>query len=615
MKTIHFKKQTIRTRLQAIIILQVLISALFLIYSAVTTVYQSYNDLSARYFQTGEQVLSATENAIAHLEEVTLFPSSLAISNNDTTISKAMRDKCISRDFHLYSYFGNQARSRIRSGSVEMLTLFDLDGHGVAVLNESYSEYRICFVPDDTQLYPAMATVYAGQPHLFSATEAIGIGIQDVDTQYLCICRGVVDISSFQVTGYCMAGIRSSTIEHLFDSLRLSPRQNFCVYYQDRPVLSSDMDRFTPLCEEWGQAPRDNIHQKEIRRIDRAFCLVNTVRHENGYSIVLQTPLSDAFGTVTSVHVTFPLIIGLILIATALDSVSSVRYVMNAMLQLVEACDNFEPKENTQIADSNLPEEISFLFRSFNHMSDRIHSLVDEIVDKQEKLQETELQLLRTQINPHYLYNTLEMIHMRAYMKKNYDIANMAELLGQNLQYGLRNTTKKVRMRTELEQVNIYLEILSFQYGNRIRTSIFIENDLLDCRIPKLIFQPIIENSVVHGIVSSDQVLHIDIMGYRSENSIVFKISDDGCGMDEAQLSALKDSIKDTTSASIGLRNVCRRILLNYGEEYQAEIESRKNVGSTVTLYLPYLPDTEPQATAPLPESTECKEEENGNGE
>lgn len=615
MKNIKLKKQTIRMRMQAIISLQVLISVLFLLYSTITTAYQSYNDLSNRYFQTGEQVLSTAENAVEHLEETALFPISLAISNNDFTITRAMRNQCIFQNYHLYSYFGQQARSRINSGSVEMLALYDMDGHGVAVQNGSYSEYRVCFVPDDAEWYHTMLNVHAGKPYILPASESVGTGMPDVDGSYLCVCRGLMDISSFQITGYCMAGIRKSTIEYTFDSLRLSQRQSFCIYYQDRLLLSSDIDRFAPVREEWSAAPDDNVHQKEIRLIDKVTCIVNTVRHENGYSIVLHTPLSDAVGTISGVQVTFTLIIGLILIAMALDIVSSVRYIMNAMRQLIDACDNFELKTNSQIADSNLPDEISYLFRSFNHMSDRIHGLVDEVVAKQAKLQETELQLLRTQINPHYLYNTLEMIHMRAYMKKNYDIANMAELLGQNLQYGLRNTTKKVRVKTELEQVNIYLEILSFQYGNRIRTSVFIENDLLDCRIPKLIFQPIIENSVVHGIISSEQILNIDIMGYRSENSIIFKISDDGCGMDEAQLSALKDSIKDTTSASIGLRNVCRRILLNYGEEYQAEIESKKNVGSTVTLYLPYLPDTKPQITDPTLESTEAEEAKNGNKE
>lgn len=428
----------------------------------------------------------------------------------------------------------------------------------------------------------------------------------DVDGNFLWVGRGIMDITTFQIAGYCVAGVSRDSIVDIFDSLKLSPRQIFAVYGKDRLLLSSDDTFFEPIRKEWADVPDESVHRKEISVMDHLAYLVNTVRHDSGYTIVVGTPLADAVGNIGGFTFTFTLAVGLFLIVMVFNIVSSVHYIVNAMDRLIDACDHFELEKNTRIDVCNLPEEISYLFKSFNRMSDRIRSLVGEVVAKQNKLQETELQLLRTQINPHYLYNTLEMIHMRAYMKKNYDVANMAELLGQNLQYGLRNTTQKVPLRTELEQVNIYLQILSFHYGNRVQTSIFVEQALMDCRIPKLIFQPIIENSVVHGIVSSDQVLNIDIMGYRNGDTIVFRISDDGCGMDEAQLCALRESIRDTNSVSIGLRNVCRRILLNYGEEYQAEIESKKNVGSTVTLYLPY------QLTEEAEEADRAEEESNG---
>lgn len=92
----------------------------------------------------------------------------------------------------------------------------------------------------------------------------------------------------------------------------------------------------------------------------------------------------------------------------------------------------------------------------------------------------------------------------------------------------------------------------------------------------------------------------------------MFRISDDGCGMDEAQLRALRESIRDTNSVSIGLRNVCRRILLNYGEKYQTEIESKKDVGSTVTLYLPYQLTAEPTEAEGKEQIDTEEEESNG---
>ena len=156
---------------------------------------------------------------------------------------------------------------------------------------------------------------------------------------------------------------------------------------------------------------------------------------------------------------------------------------------MIEACNRFELEHATVVSCANLPMELQTLFTSFNHMSERITFLVHEVLMKQQEQQETELQLLRTQINPHYLYNTLEIMHMKAYAHGDYDVSTMAELLGQNLQYGLRNTTKEVLLKEELHQMDIYLSILSYQYKDRIRTNICIEQDLMDCHIIKLVFQ------------------------------------------------------------------------------------------------------------------------------
>ncbi|MBQ6365197.1 MAG: histidine kinase [Oscillospiraceae bacterium] len=590
------KKISIKAELRVIILLQILVSVFFLLYSVLMSAYQTYNNLSNRIFQSGEQLLTNLEDALTDLSDAALFPVSQETVNNDQTIVKALKGQCISGNFRLYSYFSQQARTYLVQNSVEMIALYDQDGHGVSVQSGLLSEYRICHVPEDAEWYQTAKTFYTGKPYLIPVSEVAGTGMPEVDRNYLCVCRGIMDIGTIQIVGFCMTGISTNSISRQFEALRFSPHQVFAVYKDDLLLFSSDPEAFDDFTVEKKAGAESELQSKVVRKTGRTFYLYNNLHHADGYSIVLRTPLSEAVGSIGGIQLTFSAIIALILIVLVSIIASIIQHVLEAMNRLVDACNHFGVEKLTEISvieDHGFPTEINYLFHSFNHMSDRIRSLIGEVIAKQEKQQETELQLLRTQINPHYLYNTLEMIHMRAYMGKNYDVANMAELLGQNLQYGLRNTTKEVLLSEELEQVKIYLDILSYQYGNRIRTNIAIEDGLANCRIIKLIFQPIIENSVIHGISSADQILNIDIMGYRSGERIVFKISDDGAGMDEAQLSTLKESIKDTNSVSVGLRNVCRRILLNYGEEYTAEIDSKKNVGSIVTLYLPYRPDVE----------------------
>ena len=262
--------------------------------------------------------------------------------------------------------------------------------------------------------------------------------------------------------------------------------------------------------------------------------------------------------------------------------------ILKALNRLIEACNNFELDHVNKVSGKGLPEEFQTLAYSFNKMSKRIDLLIHEVFVKQQEKQETELQLLRTQINPHYLYNTLEIMHMKAYMCKDYETATMAELLGQNLQYGLRNTTKEVPLEEEIHQLNIYRAILAYQYNERIQFNICIDRELYSCHVLKLVFQPIVENAVIHGITDSHQILHIDILGYRDDDRLYIQVSDDGCGMSEEQLEMLRHDIDSPSSNSIGLRNVCRRISLNYGSEYKVSIESAEGLGTMIMLCFPW---------------------------
>ena len=177
---------------------------------------------------------------------------------------------------------------------------------------------------------------------------------------------------------------------------------------------------------------------------------------------------------------------------------------------------------------------------------------------------------------------------MKAYMCQDYETSTMAELLGQNLQYGLRNTTKEVPLEEEIHQLNIYRAILAYQYNERIQFNICIDRELYSCHVLKLVFQPIVENAVIHGITDSHQILHIDILGYRDEDRLYIQVSDDGCGMSEEQLEMLRHDIDSPSSNSIGLRNVCRRISLNYGPEYKVSIESAEGMGTMIMLGFPW---------------------------
>ncbi|MCI8887272.1 MAG: histidine kinase [Hungatella sp.] len=579
----HF---SIKKGLFSIAGLQFFLAMAFLIYSVFMNTYQIYNDASNRYYQTGEQMLTNAETYIGMLEQATLFPSRLYTQNNDSYICRTLREGNVLKNFKFYTYFDSHARTELSPAPIDFIAVYDLKGNGVA--SPKSTAYRLCFIHDDPGWLKELSQFNTGTPLLIPPQRFYGSGMHDKDFRSICMARGIMDLNTIRIVGYCVAGMDTDYLVSAFHQIRLAPNQKFALYKDQIRLFGTIDDSFD--CDSYANSPVPyaNGLSRHVKACLGEWYVYNSIFHGNGYSLVIQTPLTDVIGGLSSVHILYTLVICLILFIIMAIITTIIKKILSSLDCLIEACNHFELGHATTVSTTDFPLEIQVLSASFNRMSNRISLLIQEVFFKQQKQQETELQLLRTQINPHYLYNTLEIMHMKAYSHKDYDVSSMAELLGQNLQYGLRNTTSEVTLKEELKQVDIYLSILAYQYGDRILTNIFFEEELMDCPIIKLIFQPIIENAVIHGMESKDQTLSIDILGYRQDDRIIIQISDDGKGMTQEQLTALRRNIQDTADSSIGLRNVCRRIQLFYGQEYTTDIDSKHQVGTIVTLQLPW---------------------------
>ncbi len=571
--------------------LQAFLTMAFLCYLVSVSAYQNYNMATHRYFQTGEQLLNRVEISVKELEQATFFPAQLYAQNNDSYLCSTLREGPILKNFRFYSYFNTHAQNRFTTESTSFIALYDLDGNGV--YTSKGENYGISFLDmEKAGWYEKLSVYKTGTPLIIPAKEFKGSGMNMRDEGSLCVGRGILDLNTIKIVGYCIAGIDTSYLEHYFEQNRQAPNQKFAVY-KDGELLYENIEQEESYQEfvkenlkETGS--KENYQSRKLKHSDKKSCVYNVIGHANGYTLVLQTPLSDIFGNLGKIQMLNIIPIGVILGGIVFLIFQMVGRILKALNRLIEACNHFELDHVNKVSKEGLPKEFQTLVSSFNKMSKRIDLLIHEVFVKQQEKQETELQLLRTQINPHYLYNTLEIMHMKAYMCQDYETSTMAELLGQNLQYGLRNTTKEVPLEEEIHQLNIYRAILAYQYNERIQFNICIDRELYSCRVLKLVFQPIVENAVIHGITDSHQILHIDILGYREEERLYIQVSDDGCGMSEEQLEALRRDIDSPSSNSIGLRNVCRRISLNYGPDYKVNIESQEGMGTMIMLCFPW---------------------------
>lgn len=247
----------------------------------------------------------------------------------------------------------------------------------------------------------------------------------------------------------------------------------------------------------------------------------------------------------------------------------------------------------TMDIDSN--DEIGRLSRGFNSMISRINTLVNQMVEVEIKTKESELMALQSQINPHFLYNTLESIRMRCIVKKERDIAKIIHTLGNLFKLSIDRGEKLVPLRDEIEHIKSYVAIQNFRYDNKYKLIIEADELLMDYMVPKLILQPLVENSIYHGleIMPGNGLVRVKINNEDGVLRII--IEDNGLGMDEEHLLAIQALLVNKTDQGdkrgIGLRNVNDRIRLFFGSKYGLDIQSRENQGTRVTIALPAFKD------------------------
>lgn len=219
-----------------------------------------------------------------------------------------------------------------------------------------------------------------------------------------------------------------------------------------------------------------------------------------------------------------------------------------------------------------------------------------QIVEQQliNKQQQMEFKMLASQINPHFLYNTLETIRMQALSTGNKDVITSIKLLGKSMHYVLENTgTDSTTLAKELEYVEVYLSIQKLRFGDRVNYIIqYCEDmDMNDYKILPLLLQPIVENAVIHGLERNKMNGQIIInISKTTDNLLIIKIADSGNGMNAEQLKELNNRINSATldsTSSIGLYNINQRIKLLYGAKYGITFSSQLNEGTTVTLIIP----------------------------
>lgn len=389
--------------------------------------------------------------------------------------------------------------------------------------------------------------------------------------------------------GVVVINLNLDIFQNSLDKMSANELENLYLFDQEGNLLTEDkMERIAGHTAEEMQSflSRANLDgEGKWQKIGGTYYLLQAKAYDD-YQVYLVSliPMSAVLSRATGLLAIFLFFFILeCMIAVWLSYITTKRNFrqIEYTLSLFEQADQgiFPEKEASSPRD-----EYGVIFNNILHMFLSTSYLKTQLAEKQYRQQVAELLALQYQINPHFLFNTLQTVNLEV-MKLGGNTESVLRILNnlsEILKYSLSDPEKTVAIREELYQLKKYVEIQQYRLGERFIVYYEVDEACMDVGINRLLLQPILENSILHGIRSSQRKGYIKIKIFSRNGWMRFSVIDNGVGMNENQIEALRERIRDEGSQNIGLTNVNRRLLLQYGEESELKILSREGWGTCI---------------------------------
>ncbi len=332
-----------------------------------------------------------------------------------------------------------------------------------------------------------------------------------------------------------------------------------------------------------------------IKKLGKDYLLSNYYDAQTGWTIVEEMPGSVIMRPLNRFMMILMAVLAGCLMAGAGMSYYVAERMAKPVLKLCSSMNQVRQGDFDVISDVGGYEEVTQLKDSFNDMAGEIRNLMESVQQKEIKKRKSEMDFLRAQINPHFLYNTLFSIQCMTELGKNDQAVLMMAAFIDLLKKTLSVDEDFITLKEEFESTEKYLVLQQIRYGDKIHFECDMEMDTKDCLVPALIIQPIVENAIFHGIEAKEEPGLIVVESSRMDEALFITVSDDGIGMDEQELKQLYqrfDNREYQSGKSIGIMNVQNRIRINFGGEYGLTVESEAGIGTSVTMKLPVMEKT-----------------------
>lgn len=409
----------------------------------------------------------------------------------------------------------------------------------------------------------------------------------------IVLCREIFDLTQKKTLGYIVIGVSQEKFQELCRNMVQDEDECVMILDQNGGELSHvgtiDKDVENYLKSE------SFIKQDYQRRMTyftyKDYDIICRQVNENASIICKIMPrYRFRMQILDSINMPLTLLLGVLISLLPLLLIIS-NIVTKPLHKVSDAIRKFSAGDFEQQLEVETNDEVGEVARCFNKMVGDIRTLINEnyVITLQEK--ESELAALQAQINPHFLYNTLDSLYWQATEAENEEIAESILALSQLFRLVLSQGKSEVPVGQEIELISRYLQIQKMRFSKRLKYEIKVDDEIMKERIPKLILQPFVENAIVHGFENVSTPCFLKVSGYLDNKKMRFEIQDTGIGMRQDQINALwEEESAQYAKQRIGryaIKNIKERLLLKYHDEFQLEIQSHVGKGTTVILIVP----------------------------
>lgn len=337
-------------------------------------------------------------------------------------------------------------------------------------------------------------------------------------------------------------------------------------------------------------------YNENIEKLDNnIYILTELIQDDIQYYIYYQTRYMDKVtdtlqDQIKRFMVVCSVLIGVLIIVVAVSAVMIVSGIIQPISQLNQATEKIAQGDFNARAQADSEDEVAELAVSFNKMAGSMQSLIDKVKEDERKMRKADLRLLQEQIQPHFLYNTLDTIVWLIESNEPDEAVTMVVTLSDFFREILSKGKEFISIKEEEKHISSYLQIQEMRYRDILEYDIQLDQVIYKYQILKLTLQPVVENALYHGIKYKRAKGCIHIHGEKEGDIIRLTVRDDGVGMDEDELEQLRQQIEkpcQETEKGFGLANVNERIHMYFGPEYGMKIQSQKGKGTTVEIVIP----------------------------